>query len=300
MRTLAYTVPQDWDGRALRDFARKRLGFSARLLAQQKKLPGGVLVNGAPCPVSAVLCAGDTVAFPLPAEAAPAIPPAGRLSVRWETEDLLAADKPAGMPVYPCPGHDRDSLLNAVAAHYLETGQSGRLRPLYRLDRDTSGLLVLAKHLAAAGTALEKRYFALCQGELSGAGTINRPIGLAPGSRIQRRCGTGERAVTHWRALAYRDGCTLLALSLETGRTHQIRVHLADLGYPLAGDDLYGGSRERAPRQALHCGWVRAVCPALDLDQTLTVDFPPDLRAAFPWLPAVGDLIKEIALCQPV
>ncbi len=290
MRRLEYKIPPECDGMTVRDFIRRRLGFSARLLSEQKRQEGGLLKNGLSCRSSDLLRPGDSLMLLLPEEKEvyPAVET--ELSVLWETGDFLAVDKPPGMPVHPSPGHDRDSLLNAVAYHYQATGQSPAFRPLYRLDKDTSGIIVIGKHRAAASARLEKHYFAVCQGELSGSGTVDVPIGLQPGSKILRECGHGDRAVTHWQAIVSFEGHTLLSLWLETGRTHQIRAHMAFLGHPLAGDDLYGGSLSKLCRQALHCGRVRVSCPSLFAEKLLTADFSPDLRAAFPWLPDIREL----------
>lgn len=294
MRVLEYLVPPEWDGRSVRDFVRQKLGFSARMLAKQKRVEGGILKNGAPCRSSGLLRAGDILAFSLPEETKeyPAVP--AELSILWETGDFLAVDKPARMPIHPSPGHDRDSLLNAVAYYYRETGQNLLFRPLFRLDKDTSGIVLLAKHRAASSAQLEKRYFGVCEGTLSGSGTIDAPIGLREGSKILRECGHGDPAVTHWRALAAEEGHTLLSFRLETGRTHQIRVHMASLGHCLAGDDLYGGSRDKIQRQALHCGWAGVSCPALSAGRELVSEFPPDFRAAFPWLPEIREMLETI------
>ncbi len=293
-RVLEYRVPEDCGGMTVREFARNRLGFSSRMLVKQKQEEKGILKNGAPCRVVDLLAPGDLLAFFLPEEK-PCYPKSAvSLRVLFENRDYLVVDKPAAMPIHPSPGHDRDSLLNAVAGYYGETGQSCLFRPLYRLDRDTTGIVAVGKHRAAVSSALvEKRYYAVCQGELSGSGVIDLPIGLKPGSRILRECGRGDPAVTHWKALARGEGHTLLALSLETGRTHQIRVHLAHIGHPLAGDDLYGGSLEKLGRQALHCGRVRLSCRALSFAQEFVSDLPPDLRKAFPWLPDWETLEKE-------
>ncbi len=293
MRLLRYTVPPGWEGASVKDFAQKRLGFSSRVLAQQKRIPGGVTQNGMPVFTTARLHAGDELAFALPEEAAgyPAAPLP--LAVLWESGDYLIVDKPAWMPMHPSPGHDRDSLLHAVAYYYGQTGQSHRVCPLYRLDKDTSGLAALGKHrLAACAVAVEKRYFAVCQGGLSGSGTVDVPIGLEPGSKIKRACGAGQRAVTHWQAVCAANGHTLCAIRLETGRTHQIRAHFAYMGHPLAGDDLYGGSLALIGRQALHCGWLALSSPALAVPGPLTCPFPAGLRAAFPWLPPVEQTLS--------
>ncbi len=300
MQRRSFSVPARCAGWTLRDFVRRELGLSARVLTEQKQVPDGILRNGEPFRANGLLAPGDTVTFQLPSESVqgPAVPLP--VSVLWETPDLLAVDKPAGMPIHPSPGHDRDSLLNAVAWYYERTGQSVGFRPLYRLDRDTTGLVVLAKNRLAAGARLTKTYVALCQGELSGAGVIDVPIGLEPGSRIKRRAGEGQRAVTRWRSLAVGEDCTLLALNLETGRTHQIRVHLASLGHPLLGDDLYGGPTELLSRQALHCWRVRVELPLLGVDQTLTAPFPEDLRRVFPTLPEGQEFQEEGPSCLPV
>lgn len=233
---------------------------------------------------------GGVLELRLPAEDVFYEAVAGPLSILYEDEDYLIVDKPPGMPIHPSPGHDRDSLLNRVAYYYGKTGQTPAFRPLYRLDRDTSGLVAVGKHrLAVSSAQQEKRYLAVCEGFLSGCGTVDVPIGLEAGSKIKRCCGAegAQPAVTHWRALAQRDGHTLLELRLETGRTHQIRVHMAFLGHPLAGDDLYGGSCTRIARQALHCGRLLLSSRALQVSRLFSAPFPGDLLQSFPWLSTI-------------
>lgn len=285
-RALTYTVPPAWDGRTVKDFARQHLGLSSRAFVKQKYLPGGLVKNGQPCRSVDLLRAGDRLCLTLPQDAETYQAVEGPLSILYEDQDYLAVDKPPAMPVHPSPGHDRDSLLNRVAFHYQLTGQAPAFRPLYRLDKDTSGILLVGKHRAAVSSAqVEKTYYAVCQGELSGDGTVEAPIGLEPGSKIRRCCREdGQPAVTHWQVLASQEGHTLLRLRLETGRTHQIRVHMAHLGHPLAGDDLYGGSRYRLCRQALHCGELSLVCKPLGAGLRLAAPFPEDMAAAFPWI----------------
>ncbi len=294
MRRLPYTVPPEWDGAMVKEFAKQYLGFSTRVLAGLKRAPGGITLNGEPVFTTARLQAGDALSFALPEGPAPSYPAADLpLPTVFENEDFLVVDKPVGMPVHPSPGHDRDSLLHAAAFHYKNTGQTCPICPLYRLDKDTSGLLALGKHrLAVSAVKAEKLYFALCQGTLSGSGTVDVPISLEPGSRIKRQCGAGQRAVTHWRALAQGQGHTLVAVRLETGRTHQIRAHFAHMGFPLAGDDLYGGSLAYLDRQALHCGRLRLSSRALPMDREFTSDLPAQLREAFPWLPPAEEIVN--------
>lgn len=298
MRVLRYVIPPEADGMTVKEFARHRLGFSARLLTGQKQAPDGIVKNGVPCRVTELLRPGDALSFTLPEEEGnyPAVPLP--LPILWETEDYLAADKPWNMPVHPSPGHDDDSLLNAAAYHCRQMGETGRFRPLYRLDKDTSGVMLLAKNKAAALAKTEKLYLAVCEGELTGSGTVDLPIGLKEGSRIQRECGHGDDAITHWRAVRSDGDHTALLLSLETGRTHQIRVHMAGVGHPLAGDDLYGGGLDTIKRQALHCFFVRLTCRPLALTKEITAELPKDMRAAFPWLPTTEEIIREEFSCQ--
>lgn len=284
MEQLSFSVPPEWDGRQVKEVVRRALGFSARTLTQLKQTHGGILRNGAPVRAVDRLFSGDVLTLSPPGEQGTCPPVFTPLKIVYEDGHFLVVDKPANMPVHPSPGHDLDSLCNAVAGYYEQTGQQRLARPLYRLDRDTSGLIVFAKHRPAAGARVEKRYFAVCEGLLSGFGTIDVPIGLAPQSKIKRVCGTGERAVTHWRSICTGERHSFLELTLETGRTHQIRAHLSWLGHPIAGDDLYGGSREMIGRQALFCGKLHLSCPALQVEQSLACALSEDLYAAFPWI----------------
>lgn len=283
MRMLEYTISRSWDGATVKGFARGELGLSARALAGQK-FPGGVLVNGEECRVTRELRAGDRLCLTLPEEPMSYPPEELPLDIIYEDGDFLIVSKAPGMPVHPSPGHDQDSLLNAVSFYYMSSGQSHRVRPLYRLDKDTSGVLALAKHRIAAGAVTEKKYLAVCQGELPLSGTVAEPIGLKEGSRIVRACGCGQPAVTHFRKLALAQGHTLIELRLETGRTHQIRAHMAHTGHPLAGDELYGGGRERIKRQALHCFTLELRCRAVGMDRTFAAPVPEDMLSSFPGL----------------
>lgn len=301
MRTLEYKIPEGCSGMAVKTFARSYLGLSSRVFTRQKFVDGGLAINGERCRSIDILNSGDILSICIPDEKVeyPAVDLP--IDLVFENEDYLVINKASHMPIHPSPGHDRDSLLNGVAYYYQETGQAHGIRPLYRLDKDTSGLVILGKHRAAVSSAsLHKRYYAVCQGMLSGSGTIDIPVGLMEGSKIVRECGHGVSAVTHWKAIESGEGHTLLSLILETGRTHQIRVHFSGIGHPLAGDDLYGGSRCILKRQALHCGRVWISCPVLSIQKEFQADFPEDMRRAFPWLPQWKDICKEELLCPHV
>lgn len=289
MEPLRFVVPAHWDGSLLKHFLRREAGVTARLLARLKRVEGGIRLNGEPVYVIVTIHTGDVVELFPPAGETEAPPENLPFPVLYEDAHLLAVNKPAGMPVHPSPGHDRDSLLNAFSGWLSrENRPTFAFRPLYRLDRDTTGVLLLAKDgytAAVLPKKIEKEYQAVCEGILTGEGDIRLSIGLEPGSRI-RRSTRGEAinpvpAVTHWKALANDGEHTLLSFRLETGRTHQIRVHMASMGHPVAGDDLYGGSREKLNKQALCC--ISTVV-AGESGVRLCVPIPQEWVLAFPRL----------------
>lgn len=265
MKTVSFTVPPSYGGASLKGFLRGWVGCSARLLTAAKRIEGGLLCNGEPATARTILQSGDRVSFSIAPSPCAVEPQRIPLSVAFEDESLLVVEKPSAMPVYPCPGHDRDSLANAVLGHLLAHGEALEFHPVYRLDRDTTGLVVLGKDSFAASCLagkVEKEYIALCSGYLSGEGVEKGCIGLLPGHSIQRCVRPdGQRAVTRWKSLRAAADVSLLSFRLETGRTHQIRVHMAACGHPLLGDDLYGGPCDRIDRQALHCAVVRFLHP---------------------------------------
>lgn len=283
MRIISIPVPPDCDGMTVRTFVRSHLGLSARVLTKQKHQKNGLLLGGEPCRSVDILHAGDIFTIRIPGD--PTVYEARNISIDilYEDDDYLVVDKPPMMPVHPSPGHDSDSILNAVAYHYQLKDAQTSFRPLYRLDRNTSGILIAGKHrLAVSSAVLQKSYYAVCEGELEGSGTIDLPIQRMDHSKITRKVGGNKRAVTHWKALTYDLGHTLLKIHLETGRTHQIRVHLSHIGFPLAGDDLYGGSLNRIKRQALHLAEVQLTCKIVGMDRTFIAELPEDIRKSFP------------------
>lgn len=183
--------------------------------------------------------------------------PGVKAGIAFENEDVIVFDKPPGVAVHPSIIHYGDTLGNLYAALY----PNSAFRPIHRLDKDTSGLVACAKNKLAASVLsgrVEKTYYAVVSGELAERGEINAPIGRADGSIIRREVrADGQSAVTLYKPVLYKNGRTLLEISLRTGRTHQIRVHFSYIGYPLCGDEMYGGDRSEIRRQALHCGKMR-------------------------------------------
>ena len=282
MRKIVFVVPATYDGISLKGFLRGYVCLSARQTARLKRQPDGITRNGAPVIAPDVLRAGDRIVLLFPEDDKVPVPAPLNVPVIYEDSDLLVLNKPDYMPMYPCPGHDLDSLANAVAYHQLFCGERYAFRPVYRLDRDTTGLVLLAKNpFAAAKLAgnVRKTYLAICEGVLKGSGIIDLPIDLKPGHSIQRAVvPSGMRAVTHWRAVKTGQSYSLIAVRLKTGRTHQIRVHFSSCGHPLAGDDMYGGGLAAIGRQALHCSEIRFHHPITGKGMRLFSALPQDMN----------------------
>jgi len=291
---------------------------AARLIAEKR-----VASDGAPLRASAQLRRGAVVTVTLPAEAAPrTYAPAHRdLTFVYEDEDLAVLDKPAGLVVHPGPGHWEDTLVNVLVGRGtpLSEGAAGRPGIVHRLDRDTSGLLLIAKtdlahrRLAQAleRREVERRYAALTWGHIAHSpATIEAPIARHPTERQRMAVRAGGRhAVTRLEVVARFAHVDLLRLRLETGRTHQIRVHLAHVGHPVVGDREYafGGSRrvtpgERraaeelealAPRQLLHAALLRFRHPTTGVPVSLRSEWPAELRPALAQAAADPRLLAE-------
>ncbi|MDO4343397.1 MAG: RluA family pseudouridine synthase [Eubacteriales bacterium] len=241
----------------------KKRGYSRHILTKIKA-DGSIEKNGHPVGARELLQAGDILTVELPAEepSAGIAPVPMKFEAVYEDEDLLVINKPADMPIHPSVNNHENTLANAVAAYYLERGEGFVYRCINRLDRDTTGLLIVAKNMLSAAVLsnmgkkreIEREYLALVKENPPARGTIDAPIARKEGSVLERCVDfeNGESAVTHYRRLAYKDGYSLVSLKLETGRTHQIRVHMKYLGYPVTGDFLYHPDFSLTEHQALH------------------------------------------------
>lgn len=279
MRKHRYTVSPEDAGLQLQTYLRKKQGYSKRLIITLKH--GGISVNGEHRRMVDPVAGGDVIDIELGGDKIKLIPnPTLRVPIAYEDADIIVFDKPADMPVHPSSTYYDDTLGNYFAALFEE--EPIAFRPINRLDRDTTGLCLSAKNTLAAAkvaTTLQKEYVAIVQGRLERQeGTIDEPLIRVPGSIISRKVHPeGQRAVTHYRVVQQFPDFTLVAVRLETGRTHQIRVHFAYIGHPLEGDTLYGGRTQFINRHALHCGKLIFHRPENDSPVTLISPLPKDM-----------------------
>lgn len=279
MRIIDFKIDTDNDGKQIRDYLRC-FGVSSSLLTKLKQTENGITVNGEFARAIDILRTGDILEIKIEDKGKmPEKLENCNVSAVYSDEDILVLNKPPFMPVHESRNHRGDTLANAAACYM---NQNTAFRAVYRLDRDTSGLVLIAKNeLAASKLAgkIKKDYYAVCSGVFEGAGTINLPVKRLGDSIIKRGVSDdGEKAVTHWRAIKSDGKNTLLRINLETGRTHQIRVHFSHLGYPLLGDTLYGGSTDRIKRQALHCKTIYFTHPITEKEMIIDCNFPEDFK----------------------
>jgi 23S rRNA pseudouridine1911/1915/1917 synthase len=310
---VRYDVPPEAQGLTLGRYLYDRLGLS-RSLVRRAKNGGAVLVDGRPARMNDLLRGGERIELIAPVQGKVAPEPIP-LAVVYEDDHLLVVDKPAGMVVHPVKDYTGGTLANAVAHHLLERGEEPVARPVQRIDRETSGLVLFAKDPAMAGQLagalerhkLDRQYLAVVHGQVGpDKGTIDVPIRRVWGHPVAREAAVGPRtpeqeallaqaaaagqvlkdewtaagqaAVTHFEVLQRWEAATLLSLRLETGRTHQIRVHMAYLGHPLLGDSLYGCGGEPG-RQALHAATLAFQHPMTGERMRFESPLPPDLVA---------------------
>ena len=264
---------------------------AARLIAE-----GRVRVNGKPAAKSARLSGGETVTVDVPHLRETALPPQDiPLDVVYEDDDVIVVNKPTGLVVHPAPGHPDGTLVNALLHHCGDSlsGIGGEKRPgiVHRIDRDTSGLIIAAKndaaHLALSAQlkdhSLSRTYECLVTGNMKqDSGTVDAPIGRSSADRKKMAVvPTGRRAVTHWEVVARYPGVTHLRCRLETGRTHQIRVHMAHIGHPILGDTVYGAKKPvpGLTGQCLHATGLRFVHPRTGEPVELHCPLPPEFTA---------------------
>ena len=291
-RTITYTIPPDSDGLRIRQFLQRK-GYSASNLGTLKLTPDGILVNGLHQFLTYPLTEGEelTVHF-IETESSEKIPPVPiPLDLVYEDEDLLVVNKPARMPIHPSMKNYTNTMANGLAWYFAEQGIPFVFRCSNRLDRDTSGLTVVAKHAISgnhlstmmARREIHREYLAIVAGAVTPpSGRIDAPLGRKPGSVIERTVDweNGERAVTHYELVQPLQGHSLIRLRLETGRTHQIRIHMKYLGYPLIGDYLYHPDMTWISRQALHSAKLSFTHPITGEPMCFEAPLPEDMQHA--------------------
>ena len=289
-----YSFIADKTGVRLDKYVGEECSDLSRTYAQKLIADGHITVNDRVAKASFKLSIGDRVDVVVPPPAPTSLSPeAIPLNIIYEDDDLLVVDKPAGLTVHPAPGHPSHTLVNAVLSHLPELADIGdSLRPgiVHRLDKDTSGVMLVAKNEPARldlmqqfeARSVVKAYLALVKGQLTPeSGIIEAPIGRDPRNRKRMAVVTeGKQARTRYHVIRYIGNYTLLEVRTETGRTHQIRVHFKAIGYPVVGDSTYGVKSDYLSRQFLHACRLGFKLPSTGAYVEFTSELPPDLAQA--------------------
>lgn len=292
IRNIQYHIGLEDDGKTIGSFLEER-EYSRAIVIELKKTKTGIRKNGEWATVREKLKGGDLLEIELVEEEnSDQIMPVGHaFDILYEDEDILVINKPSNMPIHPSINHYEGTLANAVMHYYKEQGENHVFRCINRLDRDTTGVTIIAKH-GLSSSILSKRmqerrltrtYLALVEGKVPLEGKIDLPIGRTEDSIIKRRVDEekGERAITHYRRMdvleVEEQEVSVVALTLETGRTHQIRVHMSHEGYPLLGDFLYNEKNQMLSRQALHAWQISFKHPISGQEMKFKAPLPKDM-----------------------
>lgn len=289
-RVLEYEIPSEYDGANITTVLKRHFKISTNLIKDLKKYKEGIQVNGEHKRVVDFVAKGDILKITIRDTASENIVPTDiPLDIVYEDEDVLVINKLPNMPTHPSMGNYENSLANGVMYYYKSKGEERVFRAVNRLDKDTSGLMAVAKNSyihARLGEEIQKKelkrkYMCIVCGDVERDGTVDAPIRRADGSVINRIVAPdGQRAVTHYRVIKRYGEYTLLEMKLETGRTHQIRVHMAYIGHPLVGDWLYGTEDHNiAKRQMLHSCYLCFTHPITGQIMEFKDEMAEDMRA---------------------
>ncbi len=280
---LDLIVPSNLHSMPIKEFLRVHIGLSLTIWRKIKH-SGSIVVNGKDVSITHIICPNDVITLNW-LQSCDIIPSNISLHIAYEDDTLLIIDKPAGMLVHPTTNEHLSTVGNAIMHYFHMQGQSYSFHPVHRLDRNTSGLVLIAKfphiqHLLSINGVknINRQYIALATGVLKPpTGTIDASIARHPDSIIQRVVDSkGQHATTCYKVLEFLSDASLVELTLLTGRTRQIRVHLSHIGHPIIGDDLYGGSRDLISRQALHAARLSFTHPVsgklIDISSPLPTD----------------------------
>lgn len=288
-RLLSVTVSSQYEGARVITVLKEQLHMSTSLIKHVKRYEGGLRLNGGHIRTVDTVRAGDVIEVNIrDSDETTVVPTDLPLDIVYEDEDILIINKRAGMSVHPSAGNYTETVANSVVHYYLSKGESGIFRAVNRLDKDTSGLMTIAKNAyihARLGEEiqtgeLDRSYMCIVCGDVERDGCVDAPIKRAEESVINRIVASdGHRAVTHYKVKERYGAYTLLEMRLETGRTHQIRVHMAYIGHPLVGDWLYGEEdHDLAHRQMLHSSSLRLVHPISGEKLAFEAEMPRDMR----------------------
>lgn len=292
-RLFEYKINTEYAGNTISNFLRAK-GYSRHILTHLKRTEEGIKKNGTWAYTSEKLACEDILSVILSEETSSEqiLPVKMELSIVYEDDDLLIMNKPADVPIHPSINNYDNTLANGLAYYFLEKGEAFVYRCINRLDRDTTGLLIIAKHMLSAAILsdmvkkreISREYLAVAAGEVPLSGVIDAPIGRKEGSVMERTIdwAHGETAITHYKRIDYIDGYSLVSLKLETGRTHQIRVHMQYLGHSLIGDYLYNPDYKLIKRQSLHSHRLQFAHPITGNSMEFISPLPEDMRV-FDW-----------------
>lgn len=279
--TLKYTITEIDDNKRISEILKNRLKISSRLLVKLKK-NNGILVNGYPVFSSYNVKSNDIVEVIIDFDEVDYIEPEEmNIEILYEDDYLLAINKPAGIVVHPSAYHQSNTLANGVK-YYLKNNK--KIRPINRLDRETSGIVIFAKneYIQECFTKIKpyKEYIAIVDGKIMPrSGTINTPIARKDGSIMEREVNkNGQSAITNYETIKEFQNYSVLKINIETGRTHQIRVHFAFKGHSVLGDTLYGKSSNLISRQALHAYKLSFIHPITNKEITVIAPIPIDMK----------------------
>lgn len=293
-RSISYIITNEYEDHTIDHFIRSK-GFSVAVRTALKHTNEGILLNGIWRYTNSILHSGDILVLTIDERESSEkiIPSPLPLSIVYEDKDILIINKPANMPIHPSINHYENTLANALAYYFKEKNEDFVFRCVNRLDRDTTGLTLIAKNLfaasvlypAAARHDIIRKYIAVVDGRLEGSGTIDEPIARIHESTVLRGVDheNGARAVTRYSVLKHdkRNEHTLVSLQLETGRTHQIRVHMKHIGYPLTGDYLYNPKSNVIGRTALHSASIDFKHPITGEQMYFEAPLPEDMFEIF-------------------
>ncbi|MBP0959679.1 MAG: RluA family pseudouridine synthase [Oscillospiraceae bacterium] len=280
MRRIDFNVEPSYDGFTVEKYLMSVKGLSRRLITKIK-YSEGIMINGVVSRTVDIIKSRDIVSVIMGDEKCLEENLSLDIPIVYNDDDIVVFNKPYGTPVHPSIRHYNDTLGNYFSAVF----KGVSFRPVNRLDKDTSGLCVVAKNAFAAAElqkSVDKTYYAVVKGNPDDEGEINLPIAREDGTIIKRKVDeTGQEAITRYKSVRRKNGYTLLEIKLLTGRTHQIRVHFSHIGFALAGDELYGGDMSVIKRHALHCKTLEFIHPVTKEKVVINSEIPDDMAMLF-------------------